>query len=72
VLNYREGSSAQWLAPGASAPLEIAAADVKRINVAPAGDTVTVTIPAGDKTGTGTLTLVSPLGGTEATSVTVT
>jgi hypothetical protein len=71
VLNYREGSSAQWLAPGASTPLEIAAADVKRTNLAPAGDTVTVTIPAGDKAGTGTLTLVSPLGGTEATSVTV-
>jgi hypothetical protein len=66
VQNYRERSSAKWLAPGASAPLEIPATDVQ--STAPG--TVTVTVPAGD-TGTGTLTLVSPLGGTEATSVTV-
>jgi hypothetical protein len=71
VNNYREGSSARWLAPFASSPVEIAAADVKRTVAAAAGDTVTVNVPAGDKSGTGTLTLVSPLGGTEAVAVTV-
>jgi hypothetical protein len=74
VENYREGSSARWLAPGASASVDIAAGQVKKTVAAvpPAvGDTVTVDVPAGDKTGTGTLTLVSPLGGTEAIAVTV-
>jgi hypothetical protein len=71
VNNYREGSTARWLAPFASSPVEIAAADVKRTATAVAGDTVTVNVPAGDKPGTGTLTLVSPLGGTEAVAVTV-
>lgn len=71
VLNYREGSSALWLAPGTSAPFEIAASDVRRTAMAAAGDTVTITVPAGNTAGTGTLTLVSPLGGTEPTSVTV-
>lgn len=72
VLNYREKSSARWLPPGASTPLEITATAVQRTTPAAAGgDTVTVTVPAGDSLGVGTLTLVSPLGGTEATSVTV-
>jgi hypothetical protein len=74
IENYREGSSARWLAPGGSAPVEIAAAEVKKVTTPapPAGaSTVTVSVPAGDKTGTGTLTLVSQLGGTEAISVTV-
>jgi hypothetical protein len=74
IENYREGSSARWLAPGGSTPVEIAAAQVKKTGAAAApavGDTVTVEVPAGDKTGTGTLTLVSPLGGTEAIAVTV-
>ena len=69
IENYREGSSARWLAPGGSV-VEIAAAQVKKTGVTPDGDTVTVEVPA-DKTGTGTLTLVSPKGGTEAISVTV-
>jgi hypothetical protein len=71
VQNYREGSTARWMAPFASTPVEIASADVKRTAIAAAGDTVTVNVAAGDKVGTGTLTLVSPLGGTEATAVTV-
>jgi hypothetical protein len=74
IENYREGSSARWLAPSGSVPVEIAAAQVKKTVAAvpPAvGDTVTVEVPAGDKTGTGTLSLVSPLGGTEAVAVTV-
>jgi len=72
VENYREGSTARWMAPFASVPAEIAAADVKKIGpAAGGGDVITVTVAAGDKTGTGTLTLVSKLGGTEATAVTV-
>jgi hypothetical protein len=112
VIDYREGSSARWLAPGASVPVEIPAAEVNKTPPPAAGaaggaaaggaaaggaaaggaaaggaaaggaavggapppavDTVVVTVSPGDKAGTGTLTLVSPLGGTEATSVTVT
>jgi hypothetical protein len=67
VTNYREGSSARWLAPGASMSIEIAAAEV----LFDGASTVTVTVSSGDKTGIGTLTLVSPLGGTEAASITV-
>ena len=54
--------------------MEIAAAQVKKTGAAAApaaGDIVTVEVPAGDKAGTGTLTLVSPLGGTEAVAITV-
>jgi len=49
--------------------MEIAAADVKQ-QITDATK-VEVTLPAGDQPGTGTLTLVFPLGGTEVTSVTV-
>jgi len=65
IQNYREGSTARWLAPSASAPVEIAASDVRKTGE----DTVAVALPAGDRVGTGTLTLISPVGGTETTSV---
>jgi hypothetical protein len=70
VQNYREGSSARWLPPGAMTPLEIPATEIK-ITAGTGGDIVTVPVPAVDKPGTGTITLVSPLGGTEATSIAV-
>jgi hypothetical protein len=69
VDHYRDGSSARWLAPGASDPVDIPAADVKREQ--PGGNTVVVTLSVGDKPGVGTLTLMAPLGGTVAASVTV-
>lgn len=74
VTDYREGCSARWLAPGASAPMDIPARDVKKTGpaVAPAaGHIVAVTVSAGEKTGAGTLTLVTTVGATESTSVTV-
>lgn len=75
IENFREGSSAQWLGPLAAVPADIPASQVKKTVAAvpPAVvDTVTVDFTPGDKAGTGTLTLVSPLGGTEALAVTVT
>jgi hypothetical protein len=79
VVNYREGSTARWLAPGATGDVEIPAADVSKIpQPAPAAAVppddrvyVDVRVPAGDKAGPGTLTLVSPLGGTIVTSLPV-
>jgi hypothetical protein len=70
VANYREGSSARWQAPGASAPVDVPAADVGRDKTD--SKKVVVTLSPGNLTGVGTLTLVAPLGGTAATSVEVT
>ncbi len=70
VANYREGSSARWQAPGASAPVDVPAADVSRDKTD--SKKVVVTLSPGNLTGVGTLTLVAPLGGTAATSVEVT
>jgi hypothetical protein len=76
VKYYRPECTARWLAPGASEPVDIAAADVSAAPAAapaaPDVSTVKVKVPVGDKPGIGTLTLVSPKGGTEATSVTIT
>jgi hypothetical protein len=73
VKYYRPECSARWLAPSASEPVDIAAADVSAAPPSAADvSTVTVMVPVGDKPGIGTLTLVSPKGGTEATSVTIT
>jgi hypothetical protein len=55
----RMGSSADWLAPGASAPVVISAADVQ---VAEDGSTATVPIPVGMQKGNGIVGLVSPRG----------
>jgi hypothetical protein len=67
VENLRPDLSARWLPPFAKESLDISAADVKR----GAANEVIVTLVPGAKLGTGTLTLVAPLGGTEAISVTV-
>ena len=73
VKYYRDGCSARWLAPGGTEPVDIPATDVKPTGSAADETTpVQVTLPVGDKPGAGTLTLVSPKGGTEATSVTIT
>lgn len=75
VKYYRPKCTARWLAPDAADPVDIAEADVTAAPAVPAVpdvSTVTVKVPVGDKPGIGTLTLVSPKGGTEATSVTIT
>ena len=74
VTDFREKSSARWLAPGASAAVEIPVSDVGPAVPPPSPgqmSKVPVKIPAGAATGPGTLTLVTPVGGTEATPVNV-
>lgn len=74
VTDYREKSAGRWLAPGASAAVEIPASDVGPPSPAPSpgqSSKVPVKIPAGASTGSGTLTLVSPAGGTEAATINV-
>jgi hypothetical protein len=75
VTNFREKCSARWLAPGSSTAVEIPTGDVGPAGQpAAAGDPwkVPVKVPAGPIAGSGTLTLVTPLGATETTTLNVT
>ncbi len=72
VTNYRDGCSAKWLAPGTTTPVDIASAKVSKIDPAVGNRNVKVQLTPGNQAGTGTLTLIAPRGGTEATSITVT
>jgi hypothetical protein len=90
VTDYREHSSARWLAPGTPAPVDIAESSVTKaampaggalpagvanpgVAVVPAGAVaVTVRLTPGPSAGKGLLTLVTPMGNTEAASVDVT
>jgi hypothetical protein len=67
VNDFREGSSARWLDHEVSEPAEIPALDVSLDK----DHNVVVKLPPGVKPGVGTLTLVSPLGGTAAITVTI-
>jgi hypothetical protein len=72
VTNYREHCSARWLAPGAADPLNISESDVKLVSgTTGTTSSATVKIPASPSVGKGTLTLVTPVGATESTSVDV-
>jgi hypothetical protein len=71
IANFRDGSNARWLAPNTSTPVDIG----KIERIPPPGvpnRNVRVNLIPGKQPGTGTLTLVTPIGNTDTTSVTVT
>lgn len=70
VENFRVGSTARWLAPGKVQAQVIEAKDVKPQPSLPTK--IDVTLTPGSQKGSGTLTLVTPVGATEITTVAIT